>query len=291
VRAEARKKGDTVHFGRIVELCMEKGSELPEGDPQREFKGRSVFLGDNVKDEYFNWAEFADLGSSPPSMEAAKALDALGSLPGYVVKTGDARGAYTQSYLEGSTTWVALPENRRPKAWLTKYTNPIVPLILSLYGHPDAGGYWEKHCEKQIAVLGFQKVGEEWNSVYWHPSKKAMLIVYVDDFKLAARKEDHDGLWKNLRKFIDMDAEAIDGRFLGCLHESFNGTAGDVIELLKSQPQYHPRPNMTQKASQERDSCARGLYRSEAKDRRRIVQHARLRGRMRDSVSQFVWLR
>ena len=61
-------------------------------------KGRAVLLGDNVKDQDFNWAEFCELGSSPPSMEAAKALDAMGSLPGCVVKTGDARGAYTQSF-------------------------------------------------------------------------------------------------------------------------------------------------------------------------------------------------
>jgi hypothetical protein len=40
--------------------------------------GRAVFLGDTVKDERFNWAEFADLRSSPPTMEAAKAFDAMG---------------------------------------------------------------------------------------------------------------------------------------------------------------------------------------------------------------------
>ncbi len=57
-------------------------------------------LGDSVRDQDFNWAELCELGSSPPSMEAAKALDATGSLPGYVVKTGDARGAYTRSPLE-----------------------------------------------------------------------------------------------------------------------------------------------------------------------------------------------
>ena len=49
-------------------------------------KGRAVLLGDNVRDQDFNWAELCDIGSSPPSMEAAKALDAMGSLPGYVVK-------------------------------------------------------------------------------------------------------------------------------------------------------------------------------------------------------------
>ena len=46
---------NTVHFGRIVELCHEKGSELEIGDPERKMKGRSVLLGDNVKDQDFSW--------------------------------------------------------------------------------------------------------------------------------------------------------------------------------------------------------------------------------------------
>ena len=39
--AEARK---TVHLGRIFKACYEKGSELPESDPRRKFKGRTAFL-------------------------------------------------------------------------------------------------------------------------------------------------------------------------------------------------------------------------------------------------------
>ena len=54
-------------------------------------------MGDNVRDEYFNMAEFKELGANPPSMEAAKAIDCLGCLPGYSVLVSDAVGAYTQS--------------------------------------------------------------------------------------------------------------------------------------------------------------------------------------------------
>jgi hypothetical protein len=89
VREEARLAGKTVHFGRPVELCHEKGSELDVGDPEK-MKGRSVLLGDNIKDQDFSWAEICELGSSPTSIEAAKAPDAMGSLPGCKVKTGDA---------------------------------------------------------------------------------------------------------------------------------------------------------------------------------------------------------
>ena len=69
-------------FGRFCELCHEKGSELEDGYPEEKMKGRSVLLGDIVKDQDFSWAGCCELGSSPPSMEAAKALDAMGSLPG-----------------------------------------------------------------------------------------------------------------------------------------------------------------------------------------------------------------
>ena len=65
---------------------------------------------------------------------------------------------------------------------------------MSLYGHPDSGGYWEAHCEERILNIGFERVAPEWNSVYWHKAKRALLIVYVDDFKLAARTGHHDAI-------------------------------------------------------------------------------------------------
>ncbi len=69
-----------------------------------------------------------------------------------------------------------------------------------------------------------------------------MLIVYVDDFKLAAKAEAHDAIWASIRKVIDMDPETLDGRFLGCSHERFTTTAGRVSDILDSHPGYHPRP-------------------------------------------------
>ena len=38
---EAKRKGEKVHIGRIFEICTLKGSELPEGDPNRKHKGRT----------------------------------------------------------------------------------------------------------------------------------------------------------------------------------------------------------------------------------------------------------
>ena len=52
VREEARRSGQSVHFGRIAELLYMKGGELPEGHPDRRLKARDVFLGYTTRDEY-----------------------------------------------------------------------------------------------------------------------------------------------------------------------------------------------------------------------------------------------
>ncbi len=176
MRDEARRNGTKVHFwGEFPSFVWKREVRCQHGMHSANPKGEPLFLGDNVRDEYFNWAEFAELSSNPPSMEASRAVDAVGSLDGYRLKYGDAKGAYTQSYLLGVDTWVALPENRWPKHWRGKYKNPLVPLIWALYSHPDARGRWEARCEGKILALGFVKIAEEWTSLYWHPQKRAVL--------------------------------------------------------------------------------------------------------------------
>ena len=50
-------------------------------------------LGNNVFDQHFDWAQFNDLGSAPPLMEAARVVDALSLFPGYIAKDSDAVSA------------------------------------------------------------------------------------------------------------------------------------------------------------------------------------------------------
>jgi hypothetical protein len=135
VAARAKRTGNKVHIGRIFDICVEKNSELDENDPNRKFKGRVVFEGCYVKDEDNNWAIFSEIASCPASMEASRSADAFGLLPGHGIEIADGESAYTQAKLGGDLTYIRIPKERWPAHWVGKYTDPIVPLILALYGN------------------------------------------------------------------------------------------------------------------------------------------------------------
>ncbi len=81
-------------MGRVHELCTEKGSERPEGSKDKYFKGRALLLGNQVKDEAWNGAMFAELGSAPASLIASRFADYVGLLPGNECQQADAEQAY-----------------------------------------------------------------------------------------------------------------------------------------------------------------------------------------------------
>ena len=89
---------------------MEKNSELAEDDPARKFKGRTVFLGDNVHDQNWEAAVFQDIGSSPATIEAGRVADCYGLAPGHEISTADGEQAYVQAELTGPPTGIHIPK-------------------------------------------------------------------------------------------------------------------------------------------------------------------------------------
>ena len=153
-----------------------------------------MFRGDNTKDAEGYLAVFSEQGTSASNQAAAKFLDAISKMPGNDGEDADATGAYTQSDLDGPETWITLPQSQWPKSWKGKYTKPVVHLNKSLYGHPLAGLYWEKHCRKGILSCGFEPV-PGWECLYMHRSKRLFLSSYVDDFKMAGPKDHLKPMW------------------------------------------------------------------------------------------------
>ena len=135
-------------------------------------------------------------------------VDLYGCFKDNHTQQADAEQAYIQAELKGNgirPTYVALPMEAWPDSWkpearraagLPVLRRPVVQLLRALYGHPDSGTLWEKHCDRKLQSVDFCPV-ENWPSCYWHEKLQLMLCVYVDDFKLSGPRD-------NLRKGWDI---------------------------------------------------------------------------------------
>ena len=179
-----------------------------------------MFQGNAVNDAEGLAAVFAELGSSAPLMSASKQLDAIAMLPGCAGEQSDADQAYTQAkFGHGKKypveAWVRLPRERWPKAWHGKYTGPVVPLVLALYGHPLSGVFWERHCREALLSVGFTTV-PGWECLYVHKDLNLVLAVCVDDFKLSGLANNIQKGCGLIRTKIRLDPPTKCGEYLGC---------------------------------------------------------------------------
>ncbi len=226
VAREGRERGETIHMARIFGIMVLKNAELEE--KLQKYKYRVVFQGNNVVDANWQAAMFQDLGSSPASMESGKLLDFIGTLrEDHGIQQADAEQAYVQAKLSGPTTWIYVPDEAWPDEWYywnadgtkgaPKYEKPVVILEKALYGHPDAGTLWEKHCDQRLRQCGFKPI-ESWPSCYYHARLDLTLSVYVDDFKLAGPAGNLSEGWDLIRKHIHMEDPTDLKLYLGCQH-------------------------------------------------------------------------
>ena len=141
-------------------------------------------------------------------------------MPGNDGEDSDAVGAYTQVKLKDMPgyveTWISLPKQQQPTHWW-KIEDPVCLLELNLYGHPLAGLFWEQHCREKILKAGFVPI-KGWECLYANYDKQLFLSVYVDDFKMAGKKENMTNMWQELSKELELDppSKLVDNIYLGC---------------------------------------------------------------------------
>ncbi len=211
VRTKTLKEGNEAHFGRVFALCHEKHSEDPK---KSKYKGRVVFQGNQVADHTATMAVFQDIGSSACLLTAFKIVALVAAAPGNKGEQSDAPQAYTQAELQGIETWIELPREQWPEAW-EKFRRPVCRLRLALYGHPMSGVYWELHCNQRLKKKSFSAI-PGWEQCFWHSELKLILIVYVDDFKMAGPEENLAKGWKLISEEIKLDEPTPLTRYLGC---------------------------------------------------------------------------
>ena len=180
----------------------------------QKYIGRDVLRGDVVKDNSGSYAEFTEQGSSASQMNAAKIMDIISILLGRYGQAADAVSAYTQVKIEDAhkllkipksecpDIWIRLPRHKWPKSW-SSMEDPV-PLERNLYGHPLAGLLWERQAEKILFETWLGDTFPNWECLFVHREKGLLLSVYVDDLKLAGKKQNLDPMWKLLNKEVDL---------------------------------------------------------------------------------------
>ena len=132
------------------------------------------------------------------------------------IEQADVVHAYAQVKLEGKETWICIP----PASWKARpdlfyhnvtgeplYKRPCVRLIPALYGHPDAGSRWERHCDTELAKKGFEPV-PNWPTCYYRAKLTLLRMVYVDDFKLSGPAKNLKEGWTFINEVIETEGLA-----------------------------------------------------------------------------------
>ena len=181
-----------------------------------------------MKDDSGSYAVVTEQGSSASQMTAAKVMDIISRLSGCDGQAADAVSACTQVKMEDAhkllkipksecpDIWIRLPRHKWPKSW-SSIEDPVVPLERNLYGHPLARLLWQRQFETILLKYGWEKVSN-WECFFVHRERRIFLSVYVDDIKLAGKKQNIYPMWKLLNKEVDLGEPTsfLDHVYLGC---------------------------------------------------------------------------
>jgi hypothetical protein len=199
-----------------------KNAEDPNPANHR-WKGRIVLGGDAIKTSTGDYAIFADIGSVPSTMTAARIAIACACLiKDSILLQSDCVRAYIQADMsspDGTITFVEFPRAWWPPAWL-KMKRPVAKLLKALYGHPRAGDLWQAKLDNILKSFDFV-TDNAWPGVYYKPLDSngdfTMIVVYVDDLLIIGTKVTEEIMTK-LKELVVMEPPTGIDKYLGCFH-------------------------------------------------------------------------
>ena len=149
--------------------------------------------------------------------------------PNWHAEEADAEAAYNQSKHKGPPLHIRLPKVLQPKSWQGKFRDPVTLLGMNLYGHPTAGNTWGDDCHGRLSKCNFYLVCEEFPGLYLHKTfHQIVLVVYVDDFRMAGTPEHLDACWKLVSGCITIDKPQRALRMLGINTREFTRTTSTI---------------------------------------------------------------
>ena len=151
--------------------------------------------------------------------------------------------------------WIRLPRHKWPKSW-SSMEDPVYPLERNLYGHPLAGLLWKGNSRK----IFWNTVGNKFQTgIAYSLTEKEDLSVYVDDTKLAGKKQNISPTRKILVKDFDLGVprSLLDNVYLGCTQRKCqisNDIVANCREMFESRISTGAKEKLPTRASGKRDA-------------------------------------
>lgn len=129
----SREKGETVHVAELMPIGSIKHAESAE---RAKLKVRSVFRGDETRDQNGDLALFRDLKSLPATVSTINLVLYYGLRKGNCLRIADAQRAYLQAPIGSPVpTYVILPKEMWHGHWFGRYRRVAARLYKAIYGH------------------------------------------------------------------------------------------------------------------------------------------------------------
>ena len=141
-------------------------------------------------------------------MTAEKLMDVIARLPGCAGQAANAVSAYTQVKLEDAPSFLKITKSgciyqntngqNHGAAWKTQ--SFLLSEICAVMLWQD---YYGKGNSRKFYWNTSGKI-PNWECLFENREKGLFLSVYVDDIKLAGKKQNIDPMWKGLMKEVDL---------------------------------------------------------------------------------------
>ena len=162
-----------------------------------------------------------------------------------IIENSKYRNVQTFGFVYHDTKW--------PNSW-SSMEDPVVPLERNLYVHPLAGLLWKGNLRNPIAA----RLGERFHlgMFFVHREKGLFLSVYVDDIKLAGKKQNINPMWKVLYKEVDLGepTSSLDHVYLGCTQRQCE-ISKDIVDNYRTKFESRISGGRTEKLP-----CSENLY-------------------------------
>ena len=207
----------------------------------QKYQGRIVLRGDIVKYDSGSYAVFTEQGYQQHKMTEAKVMDVISRLPGCAGQAADAASAETKEKWRMLQNYSKFP-NRNVQTFGFVYHDtsglnhgPVWKTQSFLLSGICTIFLWQDYnvkgnLRKSYCNTVFDKVSN-FECLCVHREKGLILLVFVDDFKLAGKKQNIDPMWKVFNKEVDLrePTSFFDHENLGCTQRQ-SAISKDIVD-------------------------------------------------------------